>query len=60
MRSTLNLSYPIENGIVTNWDEMEKIWEYCFANELRVDPSEHNVLLTEVPRNPKANREKTT
>jgi actin beta/gamma 1 len=60
MRGVLNLSYPIESGIVTNWDDMEKVWEYCFSNELRVDPSEHKVLLTEAPRNPKANREKMT
>jgi len=22
----LTLKYPIEHGIVTNWDDMEKIW----------------------------------
>merc|ERR1712167_417803 len=60
MRGVLNLNYPIESGIVTNWDDMEKVWEYCFSNELRVDASEHRVLLTEAPRNPKANREKMT
>jgi len=37
---------------------MEKVWAYCFSNELRVEPSEHKVLLTESPGNPKANREK--
>jgi len=60
MRGVLNLVYPIESGIVTNWDDMEKVWEYAFSNELRVDPSEHKCLLTEAPRNPKANREKMT
>merc|ERR1712086_843852 len=60
MRGVLNLSYPIDSGIVTSWDDMEKVWEYCFSNELRVDPSEHRVLLTEAPSNPKANREKMT
>ena len=60
MRGVLNLKYPIESGIVTDWDSMEKVWAYSFTNELRVDPSEHKVLLTEAPNNPKANREKMT
>jgi len=59
-RGVLKLSYPIAHGIVTSWDDMEKIWHHTYYNELRVAPEEHAVMLTEAPLNPKANRERMT
>jgi actin len=55
----LRLKYVIERGRVTNWDDMDKIWEYTFHKALRVDPAEHPVLVTEPSLNPKFDRERT-
>ena len=46
-REILSLRYPIERGIITNWDDMENIWHHTFYNELRVDPTEQPTLLIE-------------
>uniref|UniRef100_A0A8C6S6I7 Uncharacterized protein n=1 Tax=Neogobius melanostomus TaxID=47308 RepID=A0A8C6S6I7_9GOBI len=48
MRGVLALRHPIQNGHIRNWDDMEKIWQQTF-NLLRVDPSDHPVMLTEAP-----------
>ena len=57
-RGLIKLTYPIEHGIVKDWDDMEAIWRHVFE-ELKVNPREHPVLLTEPPNNPLSNRIRT-
>ncbi|XP_054473984.1 uncharacterized protein LOC129106788 [Anoplopoma fimbria] len=57
MRGVLALKHPIKNGIINNWDEMEKIWHHTFQ-QLCVDPEDHPVLLTEAAMNPMGNRQR--
>lgn len=58
LRSLLEISYPIENGVVRNWDDMCHIWDYTFNEKMQIDPSECKILLTEPPMNPVNNRVK--
>ncbi|KAL1254746.1 hypothetical protein QQF64_016975 [Cirrhinus molitorella] len=57
MRGVLTLKYPIRNGIVSNWDEMEMIWHHAFQ-QLCASPEDHPVLLTEAAMNPLQNRQR--
>jgi actin beta/gamma 1 len=54
------MEQPIDHGIVTNWDDMEKVWHHTLYSELRVSAEEHPILMTEASLNPKSNREKMT
>jgi len=59
VRFALQLDYPVENGIVRNWDDMEHLWNYTFFDKMQIDPRDHKIMLTEAPLNPKNNRKKT-
>ncbi|KAJ6252883.1 actin [Anaeramoeba flamelloides] len=59
-RGILKLKSPIEDGIVTDWEALEKIWHYTFYQGLEVHPEEQTVLLSEHPFNKQSSREKMT
>lgn len=57
-RSVLQLSRPIQNGVVKDWEGMEAVWDYTFKKLGIVNPADHKVLQTEAALNPSRNREK--
>mgnify|MGYP000849027687 FL=1 len=56
--ATLALIYPIENGLITNWAHIEKIWNHCYYDELKIAPEDQPCFLTAAPLTPKADKEK--
>jgi len=56
LRTMLELKYPMENGIIVNWEDMFHLWDYTFYEKLKIDPKQCKVLLTEPAQNPKNNR----
>ncbi|CAO1622824.1 unnamed protein product [Parajaminaea phylloscopi] len=57
LRGLLKVKYPVEHGVITDWEDMERIWAWTYSEELRTLSEEHPVLLTEAPLNPRTNRE---
>jgi len=58
-RGLLTIKYPMEHGIVKDWNDMERIWSYVYGkDQIQTFAEEHPVLLTEAPLNPRKNREK--
>jgi len=53
----LRLTRPLENGQIRNWEDIRHVWDYTFNEKLKIDPTEHKILLTEPPENPIKNRE---
>ena len=58
LRYNLEVSYPVANGVIQDWDDMQHVWEHTFRDVLRCDPTECRILLTDPPLNPLRNRER--
>lgn len=57
-RNYLQITQPMEHGIVRNWEDMKHLWDYTFYDKLKLDPAGRKVLLTEPPMNPRVNRQR--
>ena len=60
VRSLLELTYPMKEGIIENEEDMGILWEYCIRKKLGIkgDLSGRKILLTEAPSNPNENKKK--
>lgn len=56
-RSALKVRHPISNGVITSWDDMERVWDYTFK-QANIDTTMSRVVQTEAALNPPKNREK--
>lgn len=54
----LVILHPIENRIVVDWAKMETVWKHTFMSELKIDPTEYTIILTQPALNPKENTER--
>lgn len=57
-RAMLETSYPVNKGIVEDWEGMKHLWDYTFFERMKIECKDHNILLTEPPMNPKKNQAK--
>ena len=61
VRSLLELTYPMEEGIIKNAGDMEILWDYVLQKKLKINKSDfknRKLLITEAPNNPTKNKEK--
>ena len=60
VRSLLELSYPMKEGIIKDEEDMGRLWDYCIRNKLGIkgDLNDRKILLTEAPNNPNDNKKK--
>ena len=57
-RGILTIKYPIEHGIIHDWENIYSLFHQAFYIEMCCRVEDHAILLTEPPLNPKLNREK--
>ncbi|KRX86395.1 Actin-related protein 3, partial [Trichinella pseudospiralis] len=52
-----SIRYPVRHGVVEDWNLMERFLEHSIFKYLRIEPEDHNFLMTESPLNTPENRE---
>eukprot|EP01002_Notosolenus_urceolatus_P002591 NODE_1682_length_1334_cov_7.878599_g1396_i0.p1 GENE.NODE_1682_length_1334_cov_7.878599_g1396_i0~~NODE_1682_length_1334_cov_7.878599_g1396_i0.p1 ORF type:complete len:396 (+),score=101.27 NODE_1682_length_1334_cov_7.878599_g1396_i0:63-1250(+) len=57
-RAFLDVNTPIRDGVITNWEDMQILWNHAFYDKLKIDPKDCRIMLTEPPANSMKNRAK--
>nr|QGN00915.1 Arp2D [Drosophila tsukubaensis] len=59
LRALLEISYPMEQGLIRNWEDMCHVWDYTFGpKKLNIEPRNAKILLSESPIIPARDRER--
>ncbi|CAI2164609.1 1702_t:CDS:10 [Funneliformis geosporum] len=59
-RPNMEIKNPLVDGLIQDWDALEKIWDYAMKDRLKIDPTEHPIFVTECAWNTRDIREKLT
>lgn len=51
---------PIERGVVTNWDDLEEVYDHLLHMELKLDSTDHSIVLPSSPISTRESRRKLT
>jgi len=54
----MEVRYAMDDGMVSDWEALEKLWSHSLVDRLKVDPRQHPVLLTEPVHNTRSIRER--
>lgn len=57
-REQLEIEYPVQHGLVTDWGAVEAMWDLALRKHLRIPTNEHPLLLSESPYNTYDRRER--
>ncbi|KAI8431257.1 hypothetical protein MSG28_001286 [Choristoneura fumiferana] len=56
-RGVSQLTWPVQEGLIEDWEEMEKLWHHTFYKELMVAPEESRVMHAVHPLVPERHKE---
>ncbi len=57
-RGLLNIKKPIQKRRIVDFESMERIWHHCLYEQLKVNPSQYSILLSESSDNTEEDRRK--